>query len=161
MSIWAGIKHALNSTLGKSDFKPLDEIVKNNASFIRGDTELVCNDFTIYPQFNNRLYLFEPRIAGELTLKLKATDPFIQYMWSGTIYIEQLTDGNALIERDVSSTGEDISVSFFIYQEDIGKEIGIYLYNVMTHSQEIELPLEMVLCADVIAHAQPIEILYP
>lgn len=27
MSIWAGIKHALNSTLGTSDFKPLDELI--------------------------------------------------------------------------------------------------------------------------------------
>jgi hypothetical protein len=29
MDIWAGIKHALNSTLGTEDFKPLDKLLKH------------------------------------------------------------------------------------------------------------------------------------
>lgn len=28
MGIWAGIKHALNSTLGTSEFKPLDKLMR-------------------------------------------------------------------------------------------------------------------------------------
>lgn len=30
MGIWAGIKHALNSTLGTNDFQPLDQQIRNN-----------------------------------------------------------------------------------------------------------------------------------
>lgn len=32
MSIWTGIKHAINSTLGTEDFLSLDKIVENNTS---------------------------------------------------------------------------------------------------------------------------------
>lgn len=38
MSIWAGIKHALNSTLGTSDFKPLDQLIIGERAFVASDT---------------------------------------------------------------------------------------------------------------------------
>lgn len=31
MSMWAEIKKAINSTVGTKDFKPLDEIIKENS----------------------------------------------------------------------------------------------------------------------------------
>ena len=32
MGIWAGIKHAVNSTLGTSNFKPLDQLMDDKIS---------------------------------------------------------------------------------------------------------------------------------
>lgn len=36
MSIWAGIKHALNSTLGTEDFKPLDKLLTEPNGVVAG-----------------------------------------------------------------------------------------------------------------------------
>ena len=46
MGIWAEIKYALNSTLGTKDFKPLDEIIRGQKTFIASD-DLIAN---IYPR---------------------------------------------------------------------------------------------------------------
>lgn len=37
MGIWTGIKHALNSTLGTSGFKPLNEIIMGQKQFVASD----------------------------------------------------------------------------------------------------------------------------
>ena len=37
MGIWAGIKHALNSTLGTSDFKPLDKLIIEQEKMVASD----------------------------------------------------------------------------------------------------------------------------
>lgn len=38
MGIWAGIKHALNSTLGTSEFKSLDKIIEGQRSLAASDS---------------------------------------------------------------------------------------------------------------------------
>lgn len=43
MSFWAGIKHALNSTLGTSNFKPLDAIIKEQ---INGAVDELTSEIT-------------------------------------------------------------------------------------------------------------------
>lgn len=47
MGIWAGIKHALNSTLGTADFKPLDELLLEKIAEIVGGKSLAASN-TIY-----------------------------------------------------------------------------------------------------------------
>lgn len=37
MGIWAGIKHALNSTLGTDDFIPLDKMISNQMRMVESD----------------------------------------------------------------------------------------------------------------------------
>lgn len=40
MGFWAGIKHAINSTLGTAKFKPLDKILKDSMYLVASDTPL-------------------------------------------------------------------------------------------------------------------------
>ena len=49
MGFWSGIKHALNSTLGTGDFKPLDKIV----------TDLIYNNKSLVAS-DNPYYIIEP-----------------------------------------------------------------------------------------------------
>ena len=49
MSIWAGIKHALNSTLGTKDFKPLDKIISND---FKNQWSMYASDDIYYPLSN-------------------------------------------------------------------------------------------------------------
>ena len=44
MGFWAGIKHALNSTLGTSDFKPLDEIYKDTVESLINSITVSASD---------------------------------------------------------------------------------------------------------------------
>lgn len=38
MGFWAGIKHAINSTLGTADFKPLDKIIEGQRTLAASDS---------------------------------------------------------------------------------------------------------------------------
>lgn len=44
MGFWAGIKYALNSTLGTSDFKPLDEIYKDTVESLINSITVSASD---------------------------------------------------------------------------------------------------------------------
>lgn len=44
MGIWAGIKHALNSTLGTENFKPLDEIYKETVESLINSITISASD---------------------------------------------------------------------------------------------------------------------
>lgn len=61
MSIWSEIKHALNSTLGTKEFKPLDEIVLGNwnlapseKSYISESAQYAYNSATYTFSYNNK-----------------------------------------------------------------------------------------------------------
>lgn len=41
MSIWAAVKHALNSTLGTSDFKSLDKLITEQTRMVASDTPYI------------------------------------------------------------------------------------------------------------------------
>ena len=47
MGIWAGIKHALNSTLGTKDFKPLDELFKDSFQSLKTTVQNAINSVTV------------------------------------------------------------------------------------------------------------------
>ena len=50
MGLWAGIKHALNSTLGTDNFKPLNELVRDE--ILRGNG-LIASENIYYPNLIN------------------------------------------------------------------------------------------------------------
>lgn len=71
MGLWAGIKYALNSTLGTPNFKPLDKIFtdtdQRNKRFVIDESEELLSqrlDTT-----NNNMY-FYPEISGRILVKV-------------------------------------------------------------------------------------------
>lgn len=72
MGIWTGIKHALNSTLGTENFKPLDKIIEGQKRFVASDDKLVAASGHFGTESNFLSFLkFTPKLDG--TLKLQYT----------------------------------------------------------------------------------------
>lgn len=65
MSFWAGIKHALNSTLGTSNFKPLDTIIKEQ---INGIADELTGGQTGVVHDINELIVGQTRMVASDTL---------------------------------------------------------------------------------------------
>lgn len=153
MSIWAGIKHALNSTLGKSNFKPLDKIIKNNAMFVKGNTEIWREDFHLYQGFGGSVCEFVPNIGGELTFKLSKADPNVEYIWDAGFTV-QTSDNKILYKGELDDTTAQ-TISLNISESDIGKIIAIYVSrSAVVDSNNGTLPFVMTLCADIIPCTQ-------
>lgn len=58
MGIWSGIKHAINSTLGTSEFQPLDKIIKSQRTYAASSDILVplVRDKGFYPSDYGKYY---------------------------------------------------------------------------------------------------------
>lgn len=69
MGIWAGIKHALNSTLGTSDFKPLDELIADKIAKIVSGKSLAASD-TTYKTLSSSAVSVEVETLSENYVKL-------------------------------------------------------------------------------------------
>lgn len=66
MGLWAGIKYALNSTLGTDEFKPLDKLIVGEKLFCSSDTVIAQIYSKLSPSVNN---YFIPKINGIVTIK--------------------------------------------------------------------------------------------
>ena len=89
MSIWAGIKHALNSTLGTSGFKPLntmiDEAKSSILSKIDGQRTLAASDSpiktltsgtTTFSYNGTTVGTFTPKVNGSVSVVAKCSNPY-------------------------------------------------------------------------------------
>lgn len=158
MSFWTGIKHALNSTLGKSDFQPLDKIIKNNAMFVKGDTVLYSEDLTIDDE-DRALYIFTPELSGDLTLKLTGIDPDVQYDVKFNIIVTD--EKNGFIYGKSAQIGETAEFTFFVHPENVGNVLTIAIENVVLRFPNVDLVYRADLCATVIPYLNPLQVDYP
>lgn len=74
MGFWAGIKYALNSTLGTDDFKPLDQIIIGQKRFSASDATIKVitqNEIRLSKESTQILGYFTPKLDG--TIRLNAT----------------------------------------------------------------------------------------
>ena len=71
---WAEVKHAINSTVGTSEFKPLDEIVRGNWNLIESENVYIAEKPS-YSQSSGIYSLsnsFKMHTNGTVRLRLKA-----------------------------------------------------------------------------------------
>ena len=68
MGFWSGIKYALNSTLGTKDFKPLNEIIRDE---ILNGSGLVSSDNLYYPSIIEEDFDIETNTSYNKTLDVK------------------------------------------------------------------------------------------
>lgn len=80
MGFWSGIKYALNSTLGTKDFKPLNEIIRDE---ILNGSGLVSSDNLYYPS------IIEENIdIGRQTSYNKTFDVKLKFNVLGTVKLQ-------------------------------------------------------------------------
>ena len=80
MGFWSGIKYALNSTLGTKDFKPLNEIIRDE---ILNGSGLVSSDNLYYPS------IIEEHIhIGRHTSYNKTFDVKLKFNVLGTVKLQ-------------------------------------------------------------------------
>lgn len=98
MGIWTGIKHALNSTLGTSNFKPLNVLIRDLLNeIVVGNRRLVGSDATLKSISGKGSFAFTPKYDG--TLRLKATAYSTNsvgdniYVWQNNVVIASLHFG--------------------------------------------------------------------
>jgi hypothetical protein len=158
MSFWAGIKHALNSTLGTEDFQPLDKL------FISGKST-VASDNPLYTILNKGIYNYNAsqstnsRIPIEKTLIAKSDGSFkvifeLDYPSTrGSAGIEVFINGNLVtsVTDDDTSGFEKQETGPISYKKDDVITFGVYRsyhYDLNANSTFIIQNVE--LCADVV-----------
>lgn len=72
MGFWAGIKHALNSTLGTEDFIPLDKLIKGQRTLAASDTTIAVLVNTNTPSTGKISFTksFVPKAKGVVRIKV-------------------------------------------------------------------------------------------
>ena len=80
MGLWAGIKYALNSTLGTDKFKPLNEIIRDE---ILNGSGLVSSDNLYYPSIIKENIDIERHASYNKTLDVK-----LKFNVLGTVKLE-------------------------------------------------------------------------
>lgn len=114
MSLWVGIKHALNSTLGKSNFKPLDALINDVKDVVIGQKGLVASD-DIYkvvadvgdsgiPNYKN-LEMFRLNWGG--SCKLSFTVSFKVTSSSNLRPLQYTVYKNGQVYRDITTEIDD------------------------------------------------------
>ena len=130
MGFWSGIKHALNSTLGTADFKPLDKLVDN---ILNGLIRFEASDeiyMTIHEQVkvtiaSNTLYYNVPKEIkfnrqGSFNLAVSFADS-IPSTYTRKFRIHK--NNEEMIEYDLPTTSLNILVNV-----DAGDVIGFSYY---------------------------------
>ena len=98
MGLWAGIKHALNSTLGTKDFISLDKMIFSQHTYIATTEDVIEN----LPDFSSTV------ISGT---NLKRYPVKFKMMSTGELYLKYTSD------FDVS--GKATSVEFICYKNGV------------------------------------------
>lgn len=100
MSIWAAIKYAINSTLGKSNFEPLDKLIKNQK--------------TLYASNDDYAVLYETEVSKTIDANSKKEHPLpisITMRGAGSFRLsyKHSSSTSAYINLKVIKNGEDIT----------------------------------------------------
>ena len=102
MGLWSAIKHAMNSTLGTSEFEPLDKIIKGQRIYVATDSFTLLKlsgnplDLDSYEDpSEKKLYSFSTQLAGTVNL----TIPLVATSYGNASYILVLTDSKGNEQR--------------------------------------------------------------
>ena len=138
MGFWAGIKHALNSTLGTEDFIPLDKLIK-------GQRTLAASDATIAVLVNSTTAITNQEVKYSFVPKTKGAVRIIAngYNSSGSsnAYIKIYKNGTqtALLEIGTGTQIRSIDISVTkssVYTFEITKYA--YIYNLYIGAQIVD-----------------------
>lgn len=131
MGLWAGIKHALNSTLGTEDFKPLDKFIIEQKKLVASDDiYLELEDFSVSTVYNgNQVSAYYPkkikmigdgsmRIKGVLTPSSNSTArrSIVVYLNEQEVYFAEWGPSSTTtqaFQKDISYKNKDV-ISFLI-----------------------------------------------
>lgn len=113
MSIWAGIKYALNSSIGTSDFKPLNEIIDGTKKLVASDN-LYC---VVIDQPQTKTFVAaaahfdidkKVKILWNGSIKITADFSFSGYEGTGTKYRDFyiFKNGTEIIDQSYNSQGK-------------------------------------------------------
>lgn len=115
MSFWSSIKHAINSTIGTSEFKPLDEIIKGQKSLVVSDN-IYCTLLSTSKSAdstNTEVELCSFQMNGDGSFKFKCYASYSQYSGSVIVYRNNVATEYISIEKNTGS---------YIYSDTIKAE---------------------------------------
>lgn len=125
MSIWTEIKHALNSTLGTDEFKPLNEIVAGNWNLAVSDSlymaktsEISFNETKKTFTYNTKLIFLADGII-KLSAPLQATSSAYQQPYVFNIYEDGILVNSVENYVPVQSTKSSVSLTFNIKKQRV------------------------------------------
>lgn len=110
MGLWSEIKHALNSTIGTDDFKPLDKIIQGNKAIVASDNLYwIISNTGAYTEDNTKFTEFAKiriNISGSIKLRVKSG----AYYREG--YVEIRINGKT-VANSTTTVGEPLTDSYF------------------------------------------------
>lgn len=133
MGFWAGIKHALNSTLGTAKFKPLDRILKESMYLVASDTPL----YVLEGSFGTR----EKEVTFlEKTFNVNGTVRFIAtpYNMSSYCYVK-IYKNNTLIKTVAYSTTDGLPATDITVEKGSVLKLTVYVSGSGSYVQNVRL----------------------
>lgn len=132
---WGEVKSALNSTLGTSDFAPLDEMMVEKLDIINAkeafyavvpSTTVIKSYSSITLGSSNATYfeVYVPRLYGGLNMIVTAKDDGAAGYYNGTMTI--YCDEKTVIQNWVPSSTSKYETKTFTLQVKAGSKIYIY-----------------------------------
>lgn len=125
MSIWTGIKHALNSTLGTDKFKPLNEIIDEQRDLVASDSlfRYIFTGSNSYTPYNEAIDIvqFKSNRNGSIRIRfsgINTTEPTL------TIRIVKADNSSAVASvslNDRMSEYEDFYTDVLIKKGEVYK----------------------------------------
>ena len=125
MGLWAGIKYALNSTLGTENFKPLNELVKDE--ILRGKG-LIASENIYYPNLINEIIQYDTGTNYDKTYPFE-----LKFNVNGSANLTAVTQGigsengkleiykngknyaSMTLSNDIAPIGRTINLAFSMY----------------------------------------------
>ena len=113
MGLWTGIKHAINSSLGTNDFKPLDKIIRDSYYVYASDDLLKTLYKKTYPESTYKVDLTDIgtiNVSGVVRITVQANG--LRINTNDCVYIGK--NGNVQpirIPNDADNASIDIEVS--------------------------------------------------
>lgn len=131
MSVWKEVKYALNSSLGKKSFVPLDELIKGNRHIVISDSILfkpkLNTPSIIWEDFGKKINLFKTKffINGQVRIEIFTHIDSGGFSYPTTLEVEK--NGEIIATKTINSIG---TISFATYLPvidiDIGDEISVH-----------------------------------
>ena len=128
MSIWAGIKYAINSTLGTNDFKPLDKLLND---LVVEQSMIVASD-DLYENFSS-LKVTLPKTDGTTTTSASSVHP---------VKLKIKIYGTLRLKGDVARTSQ-ASGYFHVYKNNEEVYTWRSLYSDSNTSESISVDISV------------------
>ena len=110
MSLWSQIKYAMNSTLGTSEFKPLDKIIEGQRTWGAGEPTIKILRESFSSMSETELGTFTPKVGGSIRIAANLVNTHASYASStATLYVYE---GDTLISYTKADSIANISVPF-------------------------------------------------